>query len=61
MANKILHLYEKNMVWRRVVKQLSHIQIVQGDLIIISRFCIESVCVDAVTGKLGGVDIIGFL
>ncbi len=43
--------------WLLTPAQISRIRIIQTDLIII-RCCVERVCVDAVTGRLSGVDMI---
>ncbi len=38
--------------------QISHILIIQTDLIIIIRCCVERVCVDAVTGSCSGAGLV---
>jgi len=43
--------------WLLPLKQFSCILIIQTDLIIFSRCCVERVCVDAVTGSCSGVEI----
>ncbi len=44
--------------WLLTLTQISRILIIQTDLIVCGRCCVERVCVDAVTGRLSGVEII---
>ncbi len=43
--------------WLLTLTQISRILIIQTDLIVCVRCCVERVCVDAVTGSCSGVEV----